>query len=336
MSGMFFDENSIQTWLDRGAEAFANFHLDEAKQDFARAVALDPHSAKAQLSLGVIYLFAYQNGVSKDPDLPPDWVDHLKDLPPGAMPPPPPVPPARGRSPKRTAQIAEQNSTNGAMSEEHLKKALEIEPRDEPAMEYLALLYFWWRDAGTELWARGDDARHCYERILEINPRHKFANYMCGVIEADKAMEIVRSTPGFPLPRTDSNRRIVQAKAGPLLADSAKNLLRSLEIDPNNKDAMTYLGFVKSDQAYIADTPDDSAKYKAEAADWYRKVYQSWEAHAKATGQPWPPGDSASITFERVPQTSKTGKPPVPPFPPDASWMIPPAPPPPPPPSILK
>jgi Tfp pilus assembly protein PilF len=57
--------DSAQRWLEKGAEAYAKMRLDEAGQDFHRAVEADPDSAKAQLSLRVIYLFQYQNGVAE-------------------------------------------------------------------------------------------------------------------------------------------------------------------------------------------------------------------------------------------------------------------------------
>ena len=52
---------SAQTWLEKGAEAYAYMRLDEAGNDFRKAVETNPDSAKAHLSLGVIYLFQYQN-----------------------------------------------------------------------------------------------------------------------------------------------------------------------------------------------------------------------------------------------------------------------------------
>ena len=192
-------------------------------------------------------------------------------------------------------------------------------------------LYFWWRDPAREslgqVWARRDDARHWYARIAELNPRHRYAHYACALIDYEKAFVLIRSTPGFPRPLADEEaRRSLRAKVCPLLENSAANFLRALEIDPDNADAMTYLGFVKTDDAYIAERIDDSAILRAEAADWHRKVDQIKAARAQAAGQPWPPGDTATITFERIP-----GKPPIPSFPPDARFMIPPAPPPPPP-----
>lgn len=314
---------SAQTWLEKGAEAYAtNMRLEEAGQDFRKAVEVDRQCAKAHLCLGVIYLFQYQNGVAlqHDPLRVPDESGYLRPLTPAEI---------EAEAETQRAQIAEQNATNGPSAEEHLKKALELEAGHEQTMEYLGALYFWWRDpATTGLGTRHDDARQIYTRIAEINPRHRFANYVCGLIDYEKAFKIIRSIPGFPRrPLGDEeSRRSLRAKVGPLLTDSAANFLRSLEIDPNNSDAMTSLGHLRSEQAYIAESTNESARFRAEADEWYRRVYQSWEADAKATGQPWPPEDNAAIIFERAP-----GIPPIPSFPPDARFMVPPSAPPPPP-----
>lgn len=309
--------NSAQAWLEKGAEAFAKMRMADAARDFEKAVEADPYSAKAQLSLGVIYLFQYQNGVAESPDETDDVSSAFRSLTRTEL---------LAQAEKRRAQIAEQNATNAARAEEHLKQALQLQPRYEPAMEYLAALYLWWRDPSTQLWARRDDARQWYARVAENNAQHGFAYYACAVIDYEKAFVVISSTSGFPRPLTDEeSRRSLRVKVGPLLEDAAANFLRSLELDPDNSDAMTYLGFVKSQQAYIAETRDDSAKLTADAAEWHRKVVQIKAAQAKATGQPWPRIDRATITFHRIP-----GKAPIPPFPPDAGFMIPPAPPPPP------
>lgn len=264
---------SAQTWLEKGAEAYAiNMRLDEAGQHFRKAVEVDPHYAKAHLCLGVIYLFQYQNGVAPDP-LPQGWEGITRAE-------------VEAEDEKQRARIVKQNATNGPSAEEHLKKALELEPGYDQAMEYLGAVYFWWRDPTTAgLGVRHDDARQIYTRIAEINPRHRFANYVCGLIDYEKAFKIIRSIPGFPRRALadEETRRSLRAQVGPLLEDSAASFLRSLEIDPNNSDAMTSLGHVRSDQAHIAESTDESARCRAEADEWYRKVYQSWEADAKAT-----------------------------------------------------
>ena len=315
-----FSGEAAQTWLEKGAAAYANMRTAEAAQDFQKAVEADPHSVRAQLSLGVIYLFQYQNGLTEPLDRMDDASSAPRRLTGEEL---------AAKAEKRRAQIAEQNATNASKAEEHLKQAVQLDPRYEPAMEYLAALYFWWRDPASdmwELWARRDDARYWYARIAEHNPQHRYAHYACGVIDYQKAFVLIRSTPGWRHLADENTRRSLRAKVGPLLDDSAANFLRSLEIDPNNADAMTYLGRVKSDEAYIAESMDDAARLKVEAADWYRKVDHIKVAH-KATGQPWPPtGNKAAISFKRI-----SGKPPTPSFPPDARFMMPPAPPPPPP-----
>jgi hypothetical protein len=93
----------------------------------------------------------------------------------------------------------------------------------------------------------------------------RFANYVCGLIDYQKACNIIRSTKGFPRRRLadEESRRSLRAQVGPLLTDSAANFLRSLEIDPNNSDAMTSLGHVRSEQGYIAESTDESARFRA-------------------------------------------------------------------------
>ncbi len=315
---------SAQSWLEKGAEAYAYMRLDEAGQDFQKAVEADPHSAKAQLSLGVIHVFQYQNGLAEQHNQlqVPDESGNLRPLTDAEI---------VAEAEKERAQIIEQNATNARSAEEHLKKALELEPRDEQAMEYLGLLYFWWREPDTskdlkaiilrqQRWARRDDARQLYTRLAEINPHHRFATYVCGRIDYDKAFTIIRSTKGFPRPplSDEERRRSLRAEVGPLLQESAASFLRSLEVNPNSISAMTSLGNVRGDQAYIAESTEEAARLRADADEWYRKVWEIIEADAKASGQPWPPGDTGAIIFDPLP-----GKPVIPPFPPEPRFMIP-------------
>jgi tetratricopeptide (TPR) repeat protein len=311
---------SAEVWLEKGAEAYAKMRMAEAAQDFEKAVAADSHSARAHLCLGVIYLFQYQNGVAQLPD-PSSYAGEDRSLTREGY---------QARAEARRAQIAEQNATNRVRSEEHLTRTLELEPRYELAMEYLAALYSWWRDPPTESFARLDEAKQTYERLLQINPQHRFANYASGVIDWQKGMRIVRADTGFPRPLVDEeSRRSLNAKAAPVLANTARNLLRSLELEPNNTDAMTYLMFVRRDQSYIAETDDDAVRANTEADDWRRKLDEIRAASAKAAGRPWPPPPDQRATMTLT-LTSPAKKPAIPSFPPDSRWMIPPAPPPPP------
>jgi hypothetical protein len=88
--------------------------------------------------------------------------------------------------------------------------------------------------------------------------------------------------------------------------------------------------YIKADQAYLAE-PDEAVRKTTEADVLRAKIYQIMEANAKDSGQSWPPGDKATITFTYMPPPSGRGKPSTPSFQPDARLMtVPPAPPPPP------
>ena len=319
---------SVQFWLEKGAEAFANRRPVEAAHNFEKAAAADPHSAKAQLCLGAIYLFQYQKGVAErlDPALRP-----------------PTLTPAEfaARAERRRAQIAEQNATNAASAEQRLKQALDLEPRDLLAMEYLAALYY----------EKAMPIISSVKVLEQIRLEKKslpaaFLSHIAQRLAIPVPATIDLLDPGGTVPPntgfpTDEEiRRSLRAKVGPLLANSTRSFLRSLEIEPNNKDAMRYLSAVKTEEAYIAETNDESERAKNEAVEWDRRWDQIMAARAKAAGQPWPPqpgatGKIVGMVFQRIPGARK---PPTPSFPPDPSWMIPLAPPhlPPPPPAFKR
>jgi tetratricopeptide (TPR) repeat protein len=325
---MSLGESAAQTWIERGKEAYGHLQLAEAAQDFEKAVSADPQSLEARLCFGVASLFLYQNGLGDaqakffDPDSrrPLSRAEVAAEL-------------------NRTrVLIAEQNSTNGKRAEENLLQALQLDPQNKLAMEYLAALCHAWLDPisdslGNNRYSRLTDALHWYKRIIEIDPGHSFANYVCGVIDWESAFEIMRASGSYPRPLpSEEARRSLHSQIAPLLDDGARNLARSLEIDPNNWNAMSYLSAVKRAQAYVAGTNSEYLLARSEADDLNRKVNEILEAQAKAAGQPWPPGPIATLTFDPVPQESQgNGKTALPAFPPDPKQTIPPGIPPPPP-----
>lgn len=225
ISGMSSGESGVQTWIDRGKEAYWHLHLTEAAKNFENAVATDLHSDQARLCFGVISLFLYQNGVSEarekflDPRSDRTWsraemaaeVERIRAL------------------------IAEQNSTHGKRAEENLLQVLQLDPRNKLGMEYLAALYYAWLDPTSDAFGnrrrlRLADAQRWYKRILEIDPEHKFANYVCGVIGWETVFDLMRSSGTYPRPlRNEEARRSLREQIAPLLDDSTRNLLRSLE-----------------------------------------------------------------------------------------------------------
>jgi hypothetical protein len=94
----------------------------------------------------------------------------------------------------------------------------------------------------TEQSSRLDEAKPWYKCILEVDPHHKFATYVCGVINWQKGFELMRASGRYPRPLPDDEaRRSLHAQIAPLLDESSRNLLPSLEIDPDNWYAMRYL-----------------------------------------------------------------------------------------------
>ncbi len=303
-----------QTWIDRGKESFGRLDLAEAAARFEKAVLADPESVEARLCYGVVRLLLYQNGISaaeprfNDDDAERQWSDADN----------------KAEIERVRVMMAEQNATNGKRAEEALRRALELDPENKLAMEYLAALYYRWAHPDTELGgnrrrSRLDDAKRLYKEIFYIDPEHNFANYVCGVIDWEKAFNVLRASGRYPRPLPNEEaRRALHAKVEPLLDEAARNLLRALEIDPVNWWPMGYLISVRTLQAYVAATNDESTRASTEAADWTLKLNQI--LGLEETGQPQPPGETASITFLRV---SESSQPTVPAFPPDPKMMIP-------------
>ena len=187
IASMSSDEADTQTWIDRGTEAYWRLQISEAAQAFEKAVAIDPQSTQARLCFGVACFFLYQNGLSDaqtsfESEMTAE-LDRIRGL------------------------ITEQNSTNGKRAEENLQQALHLEPQNKLAMAYLAALYHAWSDS-TDPWgnkrrSRLTEAQHWYRRLLEIDPQHKFANYICGVIDWEKGFELLRSSGNYPRPLTN-------------------------------------------------------------------------------------------------------------------------------------
>ncbi len=303
---MSSDDTSVQSWIDRGKAAYWQMNLAEAFVHFEKAVAADPQSIEAQLCYGAVCLFQYQNGIAGaipqfllDPSGEP-WpeedmkteVQRIRDL------------------------ITHENATNGKRAEEHLWRAVHLDPRNVLATEYLAQLFFAWSDNGTDGWggtrqSRLPEAKHWYQRILEIDPQHKFAHYVCGVIDWTRAFEVVQSSGSYPRPLpSEEARQSLHSHVALLLDQAVRNLSRSAEIDPGAWRPMSYLVQVMRLQAYVAATEDEAALASSGAEDLTRWVNRILEPQSKS-------GANGTVTFDRVLQTSK------PRFPPDPRSMIP-------------
>ncbi len=320
VSGMAYGE-SVQDWIAKGTSAYAQLKLDESAANFKKAVAVDPRSGQARLCYGVISLFLYQNaiGEASSPSVRDDQqTPSQEDFD------------AEARRVRRV--VPEVNRTLGKQAEENLRQALQIDPHNLVVKEYLAALYFWWRDAeedrsGGTYPSRLDDAHRIYEEIVASDSRNKSANYMLGVIDTDKAFRLVQKSGRYPRPLENTQARsVLAAEISPLAAEAAKVLSLAIEIDPKDWFPMSYLMRMKSLQAYAAPTEEEAREAKSDADSWLRKIRSFPGMEPRALGQNSSSSDDGVLVFDRRP-----GPVPIPPFPPDPKQMLVPGMPPPPP-----
>jgi len=319
--GMALGE-SVQDSIAKGTRAYAEMKLDESAANFKKAVELDPFSGQARLCYGVISIFVYQNAIAEASTPSIRDIDHISSQE------------EFDADVRRTRTVVPQvNRTVGKQAEENLQRALKINPHSMVAKEYLAGLYFWWRDAeqgnsGGTYASRLDDAHRVYEEIFASYPRDKSANYMLGVIDWNKAFRLVQRSGHYPQPLEDARARAaLAAKLSPLVAEAAKVLSVAIEIDPNDWFPMSYLMQMRLLQAYAAPTDEETKEAKSEADTLLRKIRSFPGMEPRVLGQNSSSNDD--IVFDRKP-----GPEPTPTFPPDPKQMLPigiPPPPPPPP-----
>ncbi len=298
---------SGQSWIDRGKAAYWQMNLAEASVHFEKAVATDPRSIEAQLCYGTACLFQYQNGIGDA--IPQFFLDSSSE--------PWPDEAVKTEVQRIRDLVAYENATNGKRAEEHLWRAVHLDLRNVLATEYLAQLFFAWSDTGTDWWgnirrSRLPAAKHWYKRILEIDPKHDFAHYVCGVIDWSRAFELMRSSGSYPSPLpSEEAKQSLHSQVAPLLDQAVRNLSRSAEIDPGDWRPMSYLVQVKRLQAYVSATEDEAALASSEAEDLTRMVNQILESQSKS-------GANGTVTFLPARTASQ------PRFPPDPRSMIPP------------
>jgi TonB family protein len=242
--------------LEQGVEMFRDGKYQEAIAAFQKAVDFDPSDAMAQLYLGIAHTTQYIPGLP---------------------------------SPENTA--------HGQQAKTAFVRALEIAPANKTALQYLASLSF--REAQVisdpeERIRKLDEARDWYRKLLVLDPRDKDAYHSLGVIAWLKcnpdlvtARGRLGMTPGQAGPLTDSAmRQSLAVKYLPVLEDGIANLTKSLEIDPQYEDAMSYMNLLLRARA---DLRDSTAAYQDDvksAEGWAQKAIDTRSIRALGQGSP--------------------------------------------------
>jgi len=295
---MASEDLSAEAWLARGAEAYLKQRFTEAAEHFEKAAATDPRSAQAHLALGAARLTLYQrrpSPVSTYLFATPDFSERELAV----------------HQENEKAILTEQNSTNWPLAEKSLKRANQLEPENSLIVEYLCALYFYWKDP-LDKDDRANEAKQWLERLLELEPEHKYADFQCGLVLMSKARKLLPNYGRFPQgPDPDLPSDAMQAR--PFLEEAKQHLERALALHGQQTAASFLLDEVVSMQAYIED-PDQAAR------DLRHRLEESFNKHLQDRETETQAADSATITFSLSPEAlAEDRKRPFPPNP----WRIP-------------
>jgi tetratricopeptide (TPR) repeat protein len=172
-------------------------------------------------------------------------------------------------------------------AQKNLRKALEIEPSNKPAL--LSLAWLEYNEAQSlpripDKLAMLDRAAEAYGKLAGIDPRDKGAYYWLGVIAWLKGHErLMQARVQLHLEPEDAGPlpdEQVRRDLGPLYDDAVKQLSRALEIDPASGDAMVFMSLCLREKADLAASDDDYALTLKQAGEWSEKARSAKTAKA--------------------------------------------------------
>jgi tetratricopeptide (TPR) repeat protein len=272
------EELSAEARLARGIEEYLKRRFEEAADHFEKAISTDSRFVQAFLALGATRLTLYQ----KRPSPAASYIRAAREISKQEL---------AAYQEKENAILAEQNASNWPLAENALKRANQLEPKNLLIVEYLCVLYFSWKDPLDEASDRMDEAKRWLERLVELNPEHKYANFYCGLILCSKARKLMPSYGRFPR-SPEPDLASLRIKVGALLEEASRHLAHALAVGGEHTAASHFVDEVTSMQAYLAD-PDKAAR------DLRDKLTESFHrskaaaAERQAAGNPSSPDQSA-------------------------------------------
>ena len=227
--------------LNQGVKAYTNNKYPDAVRHFKEAVELDPSNQNAQLFLATSYMV--------------QWI-------PGADSP--------------------DNQKNFDMAKQEFQRVLDKDPKNSLALASMASMAFQSASSGTpeQKAAALEEARKWNNRRIEVDPKDSEAYYYLGVINwavVHPAIQTARveahMRPDDPGPLKDEKVRAdLRARYWDKIQEGLDNLKKTLSIDKENEDAMSYYNLLLRERAALQDSPEAAKADVAQAEDWSNKA----------------------------------------------------------------
>jgi tetratricopeptide (TPR) repeat protein len=262
LAGTGCDKLKSRDQLNKGIAAYKNAKYADAVEFFKNSSQLDPTNMNSRLYLATAYMSQYIPGADSPENL----------------------------------QFAK-------AAKDEFQEVLAKDQNDKIALASLASLAYQEAQGVPELekkFAKLDDAKGWYKKLVAADPQNKEAFYSLGVIDWAETYPVrmqdrvlLKMKPEDPGPIKDKKiKEELRARNLPMIEDGITNLKKALEIDPNYDDAMSYLNLIYRERADLADTPEDYKKDIDTAEQWVQKSLDTKKM--KAAKQP-----TSGITNEK-------------------------------------
>jgi len=227
--------------LNKGVNAYKNAKYSDAVNFFQEAIALDPKNPNARTYLATAYMM--------------QWI-------PGAESP--------------------ENVQFASKAKEEFNRVLSEDPNETVALASLASLAYNEADPlpADQKNAKLDEAAAWYTKLVQADPKNRDGFYSLGAIAQKKFYPALMTArvnanmkPDEPGPLKDKKAKAeLAAKYSTIIDDGIGNLKKSLDIDPENDDAMAYMNLLIREKADLADDKDTYKKQIEEADGWLQKA----------------------------------------------------------------
>ncbi len=272
--------SDVQALIDEGRQAFRQAHYKEAAEAFGKAVEQEPSNVQARLELANAYAI--------------QWVPGFD---------------------------SEENQQNLTQATAEYNAVLQLDASNKNALSSLARLAFnsaaaLKDDAALQ---KLDYAAELFRGLATMDPSDAEAFYYLGVIAWAKSFPSISQArsrtgvrPDDPGPLPDAAlRQALLDKYGTSIEEGIGDLKTALTINPENADAMSYMGLLLRERAALRGGQTESEKDVAEAERWNEQARETKRQQAQSAA----PRSSVSA----IPSLSNSTPLPPPPQPTNAS-----------------